>query len=461
MLTEYIESLRGRHVTVLGIAVSNTPLIRMMAKGGVRVTARDKKTAYEFAGLFEELRGLGVELVCGDDYLENLPGGLIFCTPGINPCRAEVADAVRRGAEVTSEMAVFMRMCPCRVIGITGSDGKTTTTTIINEMLKAAGVKTWLGGNIGTPLLYSVDEMDSSDTVVLEMSSFQLMTVDTSPHIAVLTNVAPNHLDVHTDMAEYVEAKAGIFSHQDGHGVLVTNMDNSCALSLSEAAKGAVRLFSRRGVPRDGAYLSNGEIYINGRAVMNTADITLPGAHNVENYMAACLALDGIVSCDIMARVARDFKGVEHRMELVRTLGGVRYYNDSIATTPSRTIPAVNCFEPMKSIVIAGGSDKNLPFDILGQAAVERVKAMLIIGVTGDKIEAAVRAADGYREGKPEIFRCAGLEEAVQKAYELAEPGDAVLLSPACASFDSFPNYKVRGQVFRELVGKLPQKCEQ
>ena len=457
-IQEYLSSLRGKRVAVLGVGVSNTPLIKMLLRAGVKVTACDRKPMSAFAGLAEELESLGATLKLGEDYLEDLDFEVIFRTPGMRPDLPQLVAAQQNGAVLTSEMEVFFQVCPCRIIAVTGSDGKTTTTTIIAELLKAAGQTVYVGGNIGKPLLPDVDGMEPGDIAVLELSSFQLMTMDRSPDIAVVTNLAPNHLDVHKSMEEYVAAKKNIFLHQDEKGLLVLNADNDITRSFAGEAQGRVALFSRQCEPARGAFLRDGVIWVRNemheRPVLPVADILLPGTHNVENYMAAITALDGIVPDPVVQEFARKFAGVEHRIELVRTLNGVKYYNDSIASSPSRTIAGLRSFR-QKVILIAGGYDKHIPFDVLGPEVVEHVKALFLTGDTAEKIRAAVEAAPGYSREVLPIHVIDSFEQAVLAAHRAAEPGDVVILSPACASFDRFKNFMERGAAFKKLIYEL------
>ena len=352
-------------------------------------------------------------------------------------------------------MEVFFQVCPCHMIAVTGSDGKTTTTTIIAELLKAAGRTVHVGGNIGQPLLCQADDMEPEDWAVLELSSFQLMTMDRSPHIAVVTNLAPNHLDVHKDMAEYVAAKENIFRYQRPGDIAVFNQDNDITRQQAGRAVGTVRLFSRRSEPEEGVFLRGEDILCrhNGqeRRIMTTADIRLPGVHNVENYMAAIAAVEGLVPDGIIRDFARTFNGVEHRIELVRTYHGVRYYNDSIASSPSRTIAGLRSF-PEQVILIAGGYDKHIPFDVLGPEIVEHVKLLVLCGATAGKIRAAVEQAPGYRPDHPEILEVTPFQRAVEAARDRAQPSDVVTLSPACAAFDQFKNFMERGKTFKAIV---------
>ena len=454
-LRDYIESLRHKTVAVIGIGVSNTPLLELLLAEGIRVTACDKRSREQMGEQAEHLEQLGCELHLGADYLKDLDADVIFRTPGLRPDVPEIAACVDRGAVLTSEMEVFFEVCPCTIIAVTGSDGKTTTTTIIAELLKAAGKRVWVGGNIGHPLLCEADGMLATDYAVLELSSFQLMTMKHSPHIAVVTNLAPNHLDVHRDMAEYVAAKENIFRHQSGEDVAVFNADNDITAEQSHRAPGRARLFSRQGEVADGVFLRGEDIVCRSggheRVVMTTGDIKIPGVHNVENYMAAIAAVDGLVPDEVIRDFAREFGGVEHRIELVRTYRGVRYYNDSIASSPSRTIAGLRSFHE-KVILIAGGYDKHIPFDVLGPEIVEHVKLLVLCGATADKIRAAVENAPGYEPGKPEIRDVTPFTAAVEAARDRAQPGDVVTLSPACAAFDQFKNFAERGKFFKSIV---------
>ena len=454
-LRDYIESLRHKTVAIIGIGVSNTPLLELLLAEGIRVTACDKRSREQMGEQAEHLEQLGCELHLGADYLKDLDADVIFRTPGLRPDVPEIAACVDRGAVLTSEMEVFFEVCPCTIIAVTGSDGKTTTTTIIAELLKAAGKRVWVGGNIGHPLLCEADGMLATDYAVLELSSFQLMTMKHSPHIAVVTNLAPNHLDVHRDMAEYVAAKENIFHHQSGEDVAVFNADNAITAEQSRRAPGRARLFSRQDEVADGVFLRGEDIVCRSggheRVVMTTEDIKIPGVHNVENYMAAIAAVDGLVPDEVIRRFAREFGGVEHRIELVRTYRGVRYYNDSIASSPSRTIAGLRSFHE-KVILIAGGYDKHIPFDVLGPEIVEHVKLLVLCGATADKIRAAVENAPGYEPGKPEILDVTPFTAAVEAARDRAQPGDVVTLSPACAAFDQFKNFAERGKFFKSIV---------
>lgn len=457
-LSDYLSSVRHKTVAVIGIGVSNRPLIELLVSAGVQVTACDKKDRAALGEEGDRLEALGVKLQLGPGYLQGLSQDVIFRTPGLRPDVPELSAAAERGSTITSEMEVFFEVCPCPIIAVTGSDGKTTTTTIIAELLKLAGKTVHVGGNIGHPLLAESGGIRPEDVAVLELSSFQLMTMTHSPKIAVLTNLAPNHLDMHRDMAEYVAAKENIFAHQTAGDIAVFNADNEITRALSQKAVGRVRFFSRQEEPREGVFLRGREIIVrrNGaeRALLDIGEIRLPGMHNVENYMAAIAAVDGLVPDETIRRFAREFGGVEHRIELVRTLRGVRYYNDSIASSPSRTIAGLRSFSE-RVILIAGGYDKHIPFDVLGPEVVEHVKLLILCGATAEKIRQAVISAPGYRDGSPEILVLNDFRRAVETAAERAVPGDVVTLSPACAAFDQFQNFMERGKVYKAIVQEL------
>ena len=456
-LLQYVESLREKRITVIGIGVSNTPLIRLLRSGGCTVEARDRRTLEQLGQLGRELEELGVKLVLGEGYLDEIRADVIFRTPGVRPDVPGIARAVENGAVLTSEMEAFFEVCPCRIIAVTGSDGKTTTTSVIARLLEQQGYTVYTGGNIGTPLLDKAGQMKPDDIAVLELSSFQLMTMKRSGDIAVVTNVAPNHLDVHKDMQEYTDAKRNVFAHQSEAGRVVLNADNAITAAFVTEAKGEYLMFSRNRCVYNGVYCQDGVIReaVNGTdtKIMDAKDIFIPGEHNVENFMAAFAAVRGLVSHENMRKVAMEFRGVAHRIELVREKDGVKYYNDSIASSPSRTTAGLRSFA-QKVILIAGGKDKGVPFDSLGAEIVGHVKKLVLTGLTADKIRAAVDNAPGYA-GEPEIYTVEGFRDAVVQASRLAEPGDVVILSPACTSFDRFKNFEERGNVFKQIVNEL------
>ena len=444
---QYFTSLRGKKIAVLGLGVSNRPLVRLLLEFGCQVTGCDRTPREQLDGEVLELEKCGCTLKTGDSYLENVQADILFRTPGMHPGNPAIRALAARGAKVTSEMEVFFEVCPCQIIAVTGSDGKTTTTTLISEILKAAGKTVWLGGNIGTPLLPLVRQMKAEDYAVVELSSFQLMDMTHSAHRAVVTNLAPNHLDVHRDMEEYIQAKTNIFNFQDSDGLLVLNADNEITNSFT--GNGTTCRFSRQGKAR--VCLEGNWICRDGRKVLNIHDILIPGVHNIENYMAAILAVEGLADDETIRTVAKTFGGVEHRIELVRIKDGVRFYNDSIASSPSRTIAGLRSFSE-KVILIAGGYDKHIPYDVLGPEICTHVKKLFLGGATGPLIRAAVESCGGEQ---PQIVDCGDFESAVRAAAAAAESGDVVLMSPASAAFDQFKNFMVRGEFYKKIVMEL------
>ena len=453
-LSEFINNLRGKDITVMGIGVSNRPLVKLLLSAGLSVAVHDKQSREKLGTFADDLESEGCRLILGDNYLEGIDGDVIFRSPGIHPGLRQFEEAVGRGAVLTSEMEAFFEVCPCRIIAVTGSDGKTTTASVIAEILKNCGYNVHLGGNIGTPLLDRAEAMLPEDICVLELSSFQLLTMRRSPYIAVITNVAPNHLDVHKNMQEYIEAKKNIFINYPRPNVVVLNADNQITRSFAPLIGTSVRFFSREGMPENGVYLKDDIIYMRKSSasalVMRSDEILLPGVHNIENYMAAFAAVSDLSNFDAMIKTAKTFRGVEHRIELVRVLRGVKYYNDSIASSPSRTTAGLHSFK-QKVILIAGGKDKGVPFDELGKEICEHVKTLVVTGWTAQKIKDAVIKAGGTMP----IIEIADFDEAVKAASASAEPGDIVILSPACTSFDCFKNFSERGRRFKDIVNNL------
>lgn len=454
LVDQYFESLVGKRIAVLGIGVSNRPLIRMLLERGMHVLACDKTPREQLDKEVLDLEQAGAVLHVGEGYLEQVQADIVFRTPGMHPDIPALRQLRAQGACITSEMEAFFEVCPCRIIAVTGSDGKTTTTTLIAKILEHAGHRVWLGGNIGQPLLPLAAEMTPTDIAVVELSSFQLMTMQRAAEVAVVTNLAPNHLDIHKDMAEYVQAKKNVFLQQSEDARLVLNYDNDLTRGFAAEAKGEVLFFSRKTAVQRGVYLADGQLFCNGKPLMPAADIRIPGIHNVENYMAAACAVQGLATDADIDAVARSFAGVEHRIEFVREKDGVRYYNDSIASSPTRTIAGLHAFD-QKLVLIAGGYDKKLPFDTLGPEICAHVRLLILCGATAAKIEAAVCAAPAYTTGAPVILHAQTLREAVQLAAQNAVCGDIVTLSPACAAFDQFKNFMVRGETYKQLVQAL------
>lgn len=463
-----LRDLKGKRIDVVGIGVSNLPLIDFLLDVGADVCARDKKTEVELGEIADDLTAKGVHLVLGDSYLENIDAEMIFRSPGLRPDLPAFVAAQERGAMLTSEMELFLELTPATVIGITGSDGKTTTTTLTGLILseackrRACG-RVFVGGNIGTPLLNRVFEMTEDDFAVVELSSFQLQTVKRSAHIAAVTNVTPNHLNWHVDMKEYERAKANIFAHAPNRR-LVVNAENDVTLTFGQGTAQPKTYFSSKKTfhtefllqmgdhavyERDGVvFLWDGACE---RTVIGVADIILPGRHNVENYMTAIALTEEYASAEDVLRVATTFEGVAHRLERVRVHEGVTYYNSSIDSTPTRTAAALSALTE-RPIVICGGYDKNVPFEPLADALCARAKAVVLTGATASKIRVALEQKKEVQNGMLPVYEYPDFTEAVLFAKSIAQKGDTVLLSPACASFDAFKNFEDRGNTFRRIV---------
>ncbi len=457
---KFFENLKSKKVAFIGTGVSHKDTIKLFLKKGVSVTVLDKKDKDALGEVYTELCGLGAQFVLGDKYLDSLCDfDVVFRTPGMNFFNEQLVKARDNGVVVTSEMEVFFKLCPCKIYAVTGSDGKTTTTTLISEFFKGQGKTVHLGGNIGKALLPIIDEIDQNDVAVVELSSFQLISMRQSPDVAVITNIAPNHLDVHKDMDEYIDAKKNLLLHQDGFSKSVLNMDNELTNNLESIVRGKVCKFSRNAQPKCGAFLDkDGNLCYSDEynvvKLFNKDIIKLPGIHNVENYLTAITAVWGEVDVSVIENIARNFGGVEHRIELVRELHGVRWYNDSIASSPTRTIAGLNSFN-QKIIVIAGGYDKKIPYEPLAPKLVEKVKTLILMGDTAPKIEQAVKSCEGFLQSDMKILHADDMKMAVQLAYENATDGDVVTLSPASASFDKYPNFEVRGKDFKNIVNNL------
>jgi UDP-N-acetylmuramoylalanine--D-glutamate ligase len=460
-IEEFKSKMNNKKVAVLGIGISHTPLIKFLHKMGVDITAFDKSNKDKLNPVLEEFKGLKLEYSFGEDYLKRLRGfDVVFRTPGMRYDLPEILKAKADGAEVTSEMELFFELCPAPILAVTGSDGKTTTTTLIYNILREQGYNCWLGGNIGTPLLDKVEDIKETDKVILELSSFQLHTMTRSPQVAVITNISPNHLDIHKSMDEYVSAKKNIYINQKAGNKLVINYDNEITRNFIDEAKGEVVYFSRNNLLDKGAFIKEGWLFYRDgnreNMIVKAEDIFIPGIHNVENYLAAISAVIDYVDVKKIYKVATTFKGVEHRIELVREINGIRFYNDSIASSPTRTMAGLESFDK-KVILIAGGYDKKIPYDVMGESIARKVKCLVLIGQTGPKIEKALMdEIERTGNGKDiPIYKCSSLEEAVRIAYKSAREGDIITMSPASASFDMFKNFEERGNMFKDIVKML------
>ncbi len=447
-LTEYNNKLKSSKIAILGLGVSNIPLLEYLHNLGCDVVVFNTKPLDK--NLIDKLNIYKIKYYNEENAFDYLHGfDIIFRSPSILPTRKELVIAKEEGAVITSEIRELLHLAPCKVIGVTGSDGKTTTTTLINEILKANSYHTFLGGNIGTPLFTKLPEMKKEDIIVLELSSFQLMDMDISPDISIITNIAENHLDIHSSFEEYIDAKKNIFKYQDNKGILVTNADNEITNKFK--GNGETRYFSRSKQTNyfytDGIY-----IYYNGKKILNKNDIKLRGIHNLENIATALTAIIDLIDLDKSIKVIKNFNGVEHRLEFVREINNVKWYNDSVSSSPTRTIAGLYSYDE-NIVLIAGGYDKHLDYTNIAKPILDKVTKLILMGDTKEKIYNAVTTS--VMNPNIEIYKCNTLQEVVDKAKEVAIPGEIVLFSPASASFDMFKNFADRGNQFKNLVNKL------
>lgn len=457
----FFASLKDKRIGFIGTGVSHTQLIRLFLTKGIKVTIFDKKDEDDFPEeLYMDFSAKGASFSLGENYLDRLSDcDIVFRTPGMYYNDPRLEKAREDGVVITSEMEVFFDLCPCKIYAVTGSDGKTTTTTLISEFLKAEGKRVHLGGNIGKALLPIVETMSETDTAVVELSSFQLISMRRSPDVAVITNIAPNHLDVHGTMEEYIGAKRNIILHQNAFSRTVLNALCSRTMALAPDVRGTLVRFSLgEPVPRGAFLRSDGMLcYADNSGVseiVHKDDIKIPGIHNVDNYLAAISAVWGEASVESIVNTAINFGGVEHRIEFIREVEGVKWFNDSIATSPTRVIAGLKAFD-RKIIIIAGGYDKKIPYEPMADIVNERVKILILLGATAPKIEAAVKSSPLYPESGLKIVKVKTLGEAVEQAKKLSRSGDIVSLSPASASFDMYVNFEERGRHFKSLVEDL------
>ena len=459
-LEEFNEYIRFRKVAVIGLGVSNMPLLEYLYEKKAQVTVFDERTMDEIPSeTINKINTYEFSYSFGKNCLEKLNGfNIIFRSPSCLPTRAELQKEADRGAIVTTEVEMLMEMCPCKIVGVTGSDGKTTTTSLINAILKKAGYKTFLGGNIGTPLFTKLPEMEPNDIVVLELSSFQLMNMHISPDIAVITNITPNHLNIHKDYQEYIDAKKCIFKNQNEKEILILNYDNDITRECAKEANGNVVFFSSK-VKLDNGFIVDGNIIkeCNDKVrkhILNTDEVILRGNHNFQNIATALAATKTLVDTDIAVQAIKEFKPVEHRIEFVKEIDGVKWYNDSASSSPTRTISGINAFKE-NIILIAGGYDKNLEYEPLAKPVVDKVSTLILIGQTAEKIYDVVKNESEKENKKINIYMCDTLEQTIEIAKKSAKKGDVVLFSPASASFDMFKNFADRGHKFKDLVNKI------
>lgn len=459
-LEEFENFIIGKKVAIIGIGVSNIPLLAYFHEKNINVTIFDQRDIQNInEEAIQKANKYNFKLITGEDSLDHLIGfDIIFRAPSCRPDTPQIVSEIERGAILTSEIEMVLKLCPGKIIGITGTEGKTTTTSLIYEIIKESGKKCFLGGNIGKPIFTQIKDMSQEDIIVLELSSFQLMNVDVSPEIAVVTNIYPDHLNVHKTYEEYREVKKNIFKHQDYHGITVLNYDNEFTREFAKEAKGEVIFFSSKEKLKDGFIYDSSDEMIKyckdgvRRHIIKREDIKLRGVHNYENICAALAATSSIVDIETQVKAIKNFNGVAHRLEFVKEINGARWYNDSIGTSPASTIAGLNAFDE-NIILLAGGSDKGLDYTEIGEVIAQKVGTLILTGPTAEKIESATKKAI---QNKPvEIYHCANLAEAVTLANSKSKRGDVVLLSPASASFDAFKNFEERGNKFKELVNAI------
>ena len=461
-LQEFNKYLNGKKVAIIGLGVSNLPLIEYLNKYKADVTVFDSKEIDNInKDAIDKIVSHGMKFYFGKNYLSNLKGfDLIFRSPSCLPTKLELVEEAQRGAIITTEVEMVLELCPGLTIGITGSDGKTTTSTIIYKILQNKGYNCYLGGNIGHPLFEEIENMTPDDIVVLELSSFQLMGMKISPKISVVTNITENHLDIHSCMEEYIEAKKNIFKHQDRYGTVILNYDNEITRSFENEAPGKVIFFSSKNKISNGYIIEDRKIKFSVSSlrahILDGNDILLKGTHNLENVACAIAATRDLCEISDVKEALKDFPGVEHRLELVKeTKDRIKWYNDSVSSSPTRTMAGLNAFPFKNMILIAGGYDKNLDYNVLAKPILDNCKALILLGQTADKIEKAVLKEMKYSAKKIDIYRCENLEETVMCANTIAVKGDIILFSPASASFDMFDNFAQRGEAFKYLVNKI------
>lgn len=459
-LVEFNNYIRNKKVAIIGLGVSNLPLIDYLYKLGSEITLFNNKPIEQLdKNVLDKIYEYKLKFSFGENYLNKLVGfDVIFRSPSCRPDTPQIEEEVKRGALLTSEIELVLEMCPGTTIGVTGSDGKTTTTSLIYEILKENNYKCYLGGNIGIPLFTKLGEMKPEDFVVLELSSFQLMTMKVSPQVAVITNVTPNHLDIHKSYDEYKEAKANIFKNQTENDLLVLNYDNDITRNFAKEAIGSTVYFSSKeklenGIIVDGETIKDCESGLR-RHILNAKNTKLRGIHNAENMCAAIAATKRFVTPEVQAKAISNFAGVEHRLEFVKEIKGAKWYNDSIASSPTRTIAGLKSFDE-NIVLIAGGYDKHLDYTPIAKPIIENVGSLILLGQTANKIYSAVTYELKFSDKKLPIYKVNTLEEAVEKANEISKKGDVVLFSPASASFDMFKNFAERGNKFKQIVNKL------
>ena len=460
-LEEFNQFIRFRKIAIIGLGVSNIPLLDYLYQKQAMVTVFDNRTIDDIpTEIMEKITNYGFTYSFGEKALEKLNNfAVIFRSPSCLPTQPELQREAKNGAIVTTEIELFMKMCPAKIIGVTGSDGKTTTTSLIYAILQNAGYHTFLGGNIGTPLFTKLPEITENDVVVLELSSFQLMEMEVSPQIAVITNITPNHLNIHKDYEEYINAKKNIFQYQDENGILVLNYDNEITRNCAKEAKGKVIFFSSNH-KLDNGYIIDENIIKScqdkiRKHILQVDEVILKGKHNYENIATALAATETLVELDNAVDTIKNFSPVAHRIEFVREIGGIKWYNDSASSSPTRTIAGIQAFDKEKIVLIAGGYDKNLEYNTLAKPILDKVDTLILMGQTAGKIFEVVKEEMEKQNKQIPIYMANDLDNAISLAKKYAKIGEVVLFSPASASFDMFRNAVERGEKFKEKVNNL------
>ena len=459
-LEEFNNYIKNKRVAIIGLGVSNVPLIEYLYNLGSKITLFDNKPIDKLdKNILDKMYEYKLKFSFGENYLSKLNGfDIIFRSPSCRPDLPEIKREIKRGAILTSEIEMVLELCPGTTIGVTGSDGKTTTTSLIYEILKEQELNCYLGGNIGMPLFTKISQMKPEDYVVLELSSFQLMTMNVSPNIAIITNITPNHLDIHKSYQEYIEAKENIFKYQNENDLLILNYDNEITKELSKKANSKIIFFSRKEKLENGVVLDNNIVKVceNGlrRHIVNMNNSNLRGVHNGENACAAIAATSNLANVETQSKAIYKFKGVNHRLEFVKEIDNVKWFNDSIASSPTRTIAGLNSFNE-NIVLIAGGYDKHLDYNSLAKPIINKVSNLILLGQTSNKIYDAVNIELKKSDNKINMYKVETLEDAITKAKEVSKKGDIVLFSPASASFDMFKNFEERGNKFKQIVNKL------
>ena len=452
------EELKQSKIAVIGAGVSNIPLIKYLIKLNCNITLFDNKEFYKLNNDIKDLiNNQTINAYLGKDNLTKLKGfNIIFRSPSMLPTNEYLEKEKSRGAIITTEVEQVIKYSKAKIIGVTGSKGKTTTTSIINEIMTKMGYITYLGGNIGIPLFDKLDEITKEDIVILELSSFQLMNMEVSPNIALITNISPDHLDIHSSYEEYIEAKKYLFKNQTSKDLLILNNNDEIVKEFNKEAKGNVKYFGINYI-KDSFVLDDNFICYNNEKILDTNKFILKGKHN---YLNICAALNAIkefinVNNQELENIIASINSVHHRLEFVREINGIKWYNDSASTTPDKSLAGINAFNE-DIVLIAGGYDKNIEYDTLALPIINKVSKLILFGATKNKIyDAVMKEIKNHTNVKTKIYVMDSLEDVIDIAFKVSEKGEVVLFSPASASFDMFENAYARGDLFKEIVNKL------